>query len=145
MQVAADTHADNVASKQPRHSPCRWLQFRLRSLLLIPLLFGPAYIWSDQVYDHLMFLLLTFGAVFGAIWAMGEMESSPPAIPGLRRVRNVAWAAAGGGFLGGSLAGPGLILISIWRAFPAWALHDNQFRVMPVPYFSELYTAAATG
>ena len=90
----------------------RWLQFRLSSLLLLPLLVGLTYTLSDQVFDHFLLVNAGYGAVFGTIWGIGPMRIDKP--QGASRAVSIARAAMVGGMTAGILAGPAILAIAIW-------------------------------
>ncbi len=103
-----------AAQANHRTSPRRrWLQFRLRSLLVLPLLFALAYAWTDQVYDHFLVLMTAYGAIVGSLWAVGRMKIIGLSHSGLRRLLPVVGAAVGGGMTIGLLAGPVMLWIAL--------------------------------
>ncbi|HUY91192.1 MAG TPA: hypothetical protein VMV10_20810 [Pirellulales bacterium] len=97
----------------------RWLQFRLRTLLLAPFFILLLQVLSDQLFDHLILLWCAYGAFFGVAWGLGRMRIVGLRRAGLARVLPVAKAAIDGGMLGGALTGPLVLWTALWRS-GAW-------------------------
>ncbi|MEX0712011.1 MAG: hypothetical protein WD278_06655, partial [Pirellulales bacterium] len=131
-----------TSSSSPPASACerRWLQFRLRTLLLIPLLLGLFCAFAGQAYDHFLLLEALYGAVLGTFWAIGRMQIVGLRNQGLRRVLPVVWAAVCGGLTTGILIGPINLMIALSRTHPYWTL-DWQGTRQPM----EILSAAIAG
>jgi hypothetical protein len=97
----------------------RWLQFRLRTLLLAPVFILLLQVFSDQLFDHLIALWCAYGALFGVAWAVGRMRIVGLRRTGLARVLPVAKAAFDGGMIGGALLGAPVLWTALWRS-GAW-------------------------
>jgi hypothetical protein len=103
----------------------RWLQFRLRTLLLAPVFILLLQVFSDQLFDHLIWLWCAYGAMFGVAWAVGRMRIVGLRQTGLARVLPVAKAAIDGGMIGGALLGAPVLWTALWRS-GAWRYFNTR-------------------
>lgn len=103
----------------------RWLQFRLRTLLLAPVFILLLQVFSDQLFDHLILLWCAYGALFGVAWAVGRMRIVGLRQAGLARVLPVAKAAIDGGMIGGALLGAPVLWTALWRS-GAWRYFNTR-------------------
>lgn len=94
----------------------RWLQFRLRTLLLAPVFILLLQVFSDQLFDHLIWLWCVYGAMFGSAWAVGQMRIVGLRRTGLARIWPVAKAALDGGMIGGALLGAPVLWTALLRS-----------------------------
>ena len=103
-------------AERSQPSARRWLQFRLRTLLLAPVFILLLQVFSDQLFDHLIWLWCAYGAMFGGAWAVGQMRIVGLRQTGLARIWPVAKAAIDGGMIGGALLGAPVLWTALLRS-----------------------------
>lgn len=110
--MAAAVATESTSAERAARRDRRWLQFRLRTLLLVPLLLTLCFRYADN------FILMTtgYGAVIGGLWAVGRLWIIGLKREGLARVLPVVSAALFGGLVAGTIAGP-LALAVVQRDF----------------------------
>jgi len=119
----------------------RWLQFRLRTLLLAPVFILLLQVFSDQLFDHLILLWCAYGALFGVAWAISQMQLTALRQTGLARVLPVAKAAIEGGMIGGAIMGAPVFWTALWRT-GAWQ-HFNTRGIASDAW--EIFTSGVAG
>ncbi|HXT57738.1 MAG TPA: hypothetical protein VN699_03845 [Pirellulales bacterium] len=119
----------------------RWLQFRLRSLLLIPFLLLLLQVLSDQLFDHLLWLWSGYGSFFGTLWAIGRMQRVGLRYTGLPRCWAIVRAAIGGGIVGGTLIGPVALWTGLFRGDSCWFFDTPGVRLRAW----EIFTSGVAG
>lgn len=98
----------------------RWMQFRLGTLFLLPVLLALMQKLAVNDVGSLALLGLMLGGVFGSLWALGRMRIVGLSQTGLRRLGPVLLAATSGGLTAGMVAGPVALWIAMYRRNPEW-------------------------
>jgi hypothetical protein len=116
--VAASREMATPSSKPPAPPPPCRIAFRLRTLLLVPLvigaILGPLRLSAGRL-DGLLPLYVMSGAAFGSVWAIAWMRMVGTRKHGLKRVLALTWTATCAGFTSGILIGPINLLVAIAR------------------------------
>lgn len=124
--AAAETPLDLEEIAPPASRARRWFQFRLGSLLLLPLLLALMQRLAVDDIGKLLLLGIAIGTIFGSLWSAGRMRIVGFSRTGLRRVGPVLWATLLGGATAGMLAGPIAVWIALFRSGTWWIYGPRQ-------------------